>query len=85
MKFHQNCVHPKDLDELAFIEENMREISGKTFFRHVPFSEVNNSLLYGIRYKTKENIINDWSVKFYRCTQKSAYILVNSATTYIFK
>jgi hypothetical protein len=85
--YSYNCVSPESDDELEFIIDNMVEISADLFLKNVSLSEVNNSLMYGIKYQSNEQLKKDWSVHFYKIKKNNidAYILKNSAIEYIFK
>jgi hypothetical protein len=60
--------------------------SVNTFLKNVELEEINNALMYDIKY-TKEKLKSDWSVKFFRIKKRGidAFIFVNSAIEYIFK
>ncbi len=81
-----NCTSTNDSEELDYIIDNMREVSVNTFLKNVELEEINNALLYDIKY-TKEKLKSDWSVKFFRIKKSGidAFIMVNSAIEYIFK
>lgn len=85
--FDYNCVSPRDGDELEYIIDNMKEISADLFLRNVSLDEINNSLMYGIRYSSKDKVKSDWGHSFYRIKKKSidAFILINSGIEYVFK
>jgi len=85
-EFAYNCVSPSSSDELENIIDNMKEIKANTFLKKVSLDEINNSLMYGIRY-TKQSILKDWSISFYRIKKNGidAFILRNSCIEYVFK
>ena len=85
--FSYNCVSPMDYNELEFIIDNMKEISADLFLRNVTLDEINNSLMYGIRYNSKDKVKSDWGLSFYRIKKGGldAFILINSGIEYVFK
>ena len=85
--FDYNCVSPRDYDELEYIIDNMKEISADLFLRNVSLDEINSSLMYGIRYNSKEKVKSDWGLSFYRLKKGNidAFILINSSIEYVFK
>ena len=86
-EYAYNCTSPLDYDELKFIIDNMKEVSSNIFLKNVSLEEINNSLMDGINYKSKEHVKSDWSLSFYRIKKGGidAFILVNSAIEYIYK
>jgi len=90
-KFAYTCAKvPRDQrSELAFIDENMRPISGKTFLKNVSLKELNENLTWGGPYSVKGLLKDIHAVKFYRCTGletgKWVYICTHSAIDHIFK
>ena len=86
-EFDYNCVNPKDEGELDYIIDNMEEISVDEFLKNVSLEEVNNSLMYGMKYNTKEQLKKDWSVRFHKLNEKdiNVYVMVHSAIEYVFK
>ena len=83
-KFYQCCVSPINSEELEYIEENMKEISGSTFLKSVSLETLNNALMY-VQYTSRKELLEDWAVRFFSCRKYGAVICVNSAITYIFK
>ena len=85
--FDYNCVSPRDYDELEYIIDNMKEISADLFLRNVSLDEINSSLMYRIRYNSKEKVKSDWGLSFYRLKKGNidAFILINSGIEYVFK
>jgi hypothetical protein len=86
-QFEYNCVYPNCSDELETILENMKSISADEFLKNVSLEELNNSLMYGIKYESKSRLKSDWSVSFYKIKKKNidAYVFVNSGIEYVFK
>lgn len=85
-EFAYSCVGANDIDELNYIIDHMKPISMNLFLRHVSIQQINECLMYDIRY-TKETLKKDWSVSYYRIKTLNldAYIFKNSAIEYVFK
>lgn len=86
--FQYSCVHPRDLKELQYIIDHRREITYRTFLRHVG----NNLVKEWNRWLGYENIPclslkKDSCVHYYRSrlpNGKAVYYFVHSAIEYIF-
>lgn len=81
-----NCVNAKGRDIEAMVD-NGRDVSYKTFFKHVSLDEVLGLLpWYAKDSRRGLTIKNDWAVSYSRSRYRNrrCYFLTHSAIEYIF-
>jgi hypothetical protein len=96
-QFVYSCVYADDVDELNFIVDNMDECPMKELLTNVGFENINDNLLNGVRYTSKRQLLNDWSINSFKykgnyynettgeTTFLDLYVFANSSIEYIFK
>ena len=90
--FVYDCVlvhsYSRRMKELETIIDNMKEITVRTFLKHVPFQHVLDTVRYA-SYETKRELMDDCCARYYRVKRKclglDVYVIVHSAVESIYK
>jgi len=69
MKFQYitNCVN-STAEKIDYMVDNAREITYKTFIKHVNWKEISRLLKYDTHYRSGLLLKNDWHVTYHKST-----------------